>query len=626
MRAGRHIRRIVIAGLVAGTAGIGLVSVTASGAATKSHVGPEPTKTIIFAEGAGANPNYIFPYENCNFFSVDNINQFQDLMFRPLYWFGIGANAAYVPSLSIANKPVESAGGKTWTLTMKNWKFASGQTTDAESAKFFLDMYKADPSGALSGHVANGGGYCGYNAGYGIPDQLIGVTASGQTLTLHFSVAIANVNWMIYNNLSQITPMPETWDITADGNAAGTGGCAAGAFNASSTNTACIAVENYLDGKSGDTTSYTGALWQSGDDGPWKLTSFDSLGNASFVPNTTYSGPQKAIVGHFNEKSYSSYSAEQSDLSAHSIQLGYLDSTTAPCCSVNGNPGPNPYAANYNLITGPEWGFNYAVLNEGLTGVIGAELSQRYVRVALQEGIDSIDILKALYHGYGTNTWSPLPIPLPASLGTAPKEQYPSSATSYKAGLALLQNNGWKLTNGKAFCVKAGIAKGDCGKGITKGAVLSFHLLMLPSSQCPSCAKTYTAEVDNWKKEGFQVSIATGSFNSIIAQCGAKGKFQICSWGGGWIYAPDFEPTGESLFASTGGFNIGHYVDHTMDSLIHNTDYGTANLTAYGLYAAQQVPVLFEPTQRGIGETAKTIKGVQPPNPLGNLMPEYLYY
>ena len=46
--------------------------------------------SIYFAEGPGANPNYIFPYMGCAYFSVSNINQFQLLMYRPVYWFGLG--------------------------------------------------------------------------------------------------------------------------------------------------------------------------------------------------------------------------------------------------------------------------------------------------------------------------------------------------------------------------------------------------------------------------------------------------------------------------------------------------------------------------------------------------------
>jgi len=55
--------------------------------------------TVTFAEGPGANPNYIFPYMGGAYFSVDNINQFQTMMFRPLYWFGLAGSVSVVPKL-----------------------------------------------------------------------------------------------------------------------------------------------------------------------------------------------------------------------------------------------------------------------------------------------------------------------------------------------------------------------------------------------------------------------------------------------------------------------------------------------------------------------------------------------
>ena len=150
----RHkLRLATTIGLAAGALTLGLVAPSVSGAAT-------PKGTITYAEGAGANPNYIFPYMSCTYFSVSNINQFQELMYRPLYWFGLGASAAYVQSLSLAKDPVFNGSRTQITLSLKGWKFADGTTVDAQSVMFFLNMYHAEKTQ-----------YCGYNAGYGIPDR-----------------------------------------------------------------------------------------------------------------------------------------------------------------------------------------------------------------------------------------------------------------------------------------------------------------------------------------------------------------------------------------------------------------------------------------------------------------------
>ena len=65
-----------------------------------------------------------------------------------------------------------------------------------------------------------------------------------------------------------------------------------------------------------------------------------------------------------------------------------------------------------------------------------------------------------------------------------------------------------------------------------------------------------------------------------------------------------------------------------MTTLINATTFGTADLTAYATYAAQQLPVLYQPQAYTPVEILKTLKssiGFQV-NPLGNFMPEYYSY
>src|ERR1039458_7797108 len=74
--------RLPIAGAVALSA-----LVLTLGAPTTSQA--STASTLTFAEMPGASPNYIFPYASCLYDSPNNIGQFQQLMFRPLYWFGV---------------------------------------------------------------------------------------------------------------------------------------------------------------------------------------------------------------------------------------------------------------------------------------------------------------------------------------------------------------------------------------------------------------------------------------------------------------------------------------------------------------------------------------------------------
>ena len=604
MQLGRKLRLGMTIGAVASALSMGLIAPTVSGAAA-------PSGTITFAEGAGANPNYIFPYMGCAYFSVSTINQFQELMFRPLYWFGLGGSVAVQPQLSTAFLPKMSNNNRTATITMKGWKFADGQTVNAQSVMFFLNMYKADP-----------GSYCGYNPGYGIPDQVANVHGSGNTVVMNFKSSV-NPGWILYNYLSEITPFPNSWDMTS---ATQKSNCATGAYGAASTNVACKNVEAYLDKLSSNTSTYTSKLWQSGDDGPWRLTSFDNLGNLTFAPNNKYSGPQKAQLASVKLKAYTSSQAEENDLQAGNLTIGFVDPSilTQPA-PAPGKVGPNwgALSQRYRMATGPLWNFNYAPFNFSAKDPKAAAISQLYIRQALQMAVDQIGIIKNADKGYGFPIYSPLPPNTPASVSGPVSNPYPFNLTAAKA---LLTSHGWTEQGGVMTCTSPGSGSSQCGAGIDQGYQLKFSIVW--ASGTPSLDQTFNAEIADWAQIGIQFTHSTDTFNNVIADCSGGSGFQICSWGGGWIYAPDYYPSGETLFATSGGFNVGSYNDSHMNTLINATTYGTAKLTDYAKYAAQQLPVLYQPQATGVGETLKTLKSSigWAPNPLENFMPEYLHW
>jgi peptide/nickel transport system substrate-binding protein len=583
---------------------MGLIAPAVSGASA-------PSGTISFAEGAGASPNYIFPYMGCAYFSVSTINQFQELMYRPLYWFGIKNSAAYVPSLSLGNSPKFSNGNKTITITMKGWKFADGQTVNAQSVMFFLNMYKADPSA-----------YCGYNGGYGIPDQVKSASGKGNTVTINFTTSV-NPGWILYNYLSEITPFPTSWDRTS---ATTKSHCSTGAYGAASTTVACKNVEHYLDAMSGKTSTYTNSMWQSGVDGPWRLTSFDNLGNATFQPNNKYSGPQKAQVRYVKLVAYTSTQAEENDLQAGKLSLGYVDTgvLTAPA------PGPfkvgpnwGQLAQRYNGTNGAGWAFNYMPFNFSQNNPNSAVVGQLYIRQALQTAVDQSGILTNIFKGYGWMGYSPLPPNTPASVSGPVPNPYPFNLTAAKA---LLTSHGWAMQGGVMTCTNPGTGASQCGAGIAQGHQLTFNLIYL--SGYPAYDQVVAALASDWGQIGVKLSHTTDTFNNIIGKCSGGAGFDLCWWGAGWSYAPDYYPSGETLFSPTGGFNVGGYNNPTMTALIKQTTFGTAKLTAYATLAAKDLPVLYMPTGGSMGEIIKTMKskiGFQP-NPLQNLMPEYYYF
>jgi peptide/nickel transport system substrate-binding protein len=601
-----HLRRAL--GLLTSLAALGAslalaVPSTSSGAA--------PSGTVTFAEAPGANPNYIFPFMGCAYSSVNNVNQFQSLMFRPLYWFGLGGSTSEVPSLSPARQPVFTNANRTVTITLKGWRFANGEIVNARSVMFFLNLYRADPTS-----------FCGYNSGYGIPDQVKSATGAGMTVRLTFTTPV-NPNWILYNYLSEITPMPVAWDRTS---ATQTSTCSTGAYGAASTNLACTSVEAYLNTQSLDPTTYTGRLWQSGVDGPWRLTSFNSSGNATFQPNPRYSGPQKAQVRFVKLVAYSSTLAEENDLKAGKLSIGYLDpSVLAKPAPAPGKKGPNwgPIDARYSMMTATTWGFNFAAINFSAADPKSAALNQLYVRQALQLAVDQNGIILTADMGYGTPIYSPLPPNTHKSVSAAVANPYPYNLS---AALALLAAHGWTLQNNLQTCTNPGTGPGQCGAGIAAGYPLSFNAVWASGS--PSLDLTMNADIANWQSVGISVNKATASFNNVVSDCSGGSGFEICAWGTGWTYSPNYFPSGEALFAPGGGFNVGSYSDPKMTSLIDATTFGSANLTAYANYAARQLPVIFQPQPTVLSEVEKTLKGALgfTPNPLGNFTPEYLHY
>jgi peptide/nickel transport system substrate-binding protein len=613
------LRLLVSVGTVAGAMTIGLVAPSVGGAASAKV--STASNTITFAEAPGAAPNYIFPYLGCQYFSVATLSQFQELTYRPVYWFGTPGSSAVDYSLSPAKAPVFSNGNKTITIDMKGWKFADGQTVNAESVMFYLNMYKADPTS-----------YCGYNKGYGIPDQVASASGTGNTVTIKFTGSV-NPNWILYNYLAELTPMPNTWDVTAAGKSST---CASGVYGAASTDTACKAVEKYLDSQAATMTDFSDTLWTSGADGPWKLTKMDDLGNATFIPNPTYSGPVKAQKGidFVKEDAFTTINAEETALRGGSITIGLVDPTELTANA----PGPlkvgpnwSAISSKYNLATGSTWAFNYAPFNFSTKDPKHAIVSQLYIRQALQEAVDQTDILQKVDKGYGVPIDSPLPPNTPESVSGLSKtlepvpNPYPFNLSSAKK---LLTSHGWKLVGGVDTCESPGTGASDCGASIPKGDTLNLSILW--ASGTPALDDTFNAEVADWDSIGFKFSHTEATFNDVIADCEAGTKYEVCSWGGGWSYAPDYYPSGETLFAPGGGFNVGGYSNATETADIKATTFGTASLKTFAEYTAKQLPVLFQPQADPTIEYAKNLSAIKvngiaglAQNPLQNFMPEY---
>ena len=587
---------------------LGIPAVSSSGASTEQVA----KGTITVSLGVNA-VGPIFPFPSC-VASLSDTTQFQDLMYRPLYWFGLGSSTAVQYPLSPADKPVAADGDTQMTINLKGWTFSDGQAVDAQSVALFLNLLDANPQK-----------YCGYSAGYGIPDQVASVTypsgLGGDTVVLRFTTKV-DPAWILGNYLSEIVPMPEAWDIASAGAATGSGGCSTDAFGSPAATTDCEAVLRFLTSQSSDASTYAGPMWQTVD-GPWRLASLGAGGVATLVPNGSYSGPQKPELAKVIERPEALGSVYAS-LKAGTTQIGYLDPTSLTSDARGpGEAGKNIAALNskFALETSLSWGFAYDDWDFSASGPQGAEIHQLYIRQALQGSLNQARAIKQIFHGYATPTCSPLPFDAPSTIAGKVPCDYPYNPTKERSVLA---SHGWKLEKGLRTCTRPGTGPSKCGAGIAYGDTLAF-VMTNPWQYVGRVTELHELILQRYLWDAIGVHFSWFS-PSLSSDCG--GTSGLCSTA--WVYEPDFYPSGEALFTPTGWYNPGHYSDPTMTQLIRESTAGPQNLTAFARYAATQVPVLYVPTPLPLEEVSRSLKCAVPGacalNPQGDFMPEYYSY
>jgi peptide/nickel transport system substrate-binding protein len=601
------------------TTGLILAAPTTSGAST-------PT-SATYAEAPSQTPNFILPFYPGSLCSVANIDQFQYLMFRPLYWFGDGATPSLNSSLSIGKNPVYSNGDTTVTINLKNYKWSNGESVTGNDVLFWMNI----------DHVEKAN-WCGYTPTE-MPDNLKNVTVSGDTVTFTTTGAV-NAYWFTYNELSQITPMPSAWDVTAAGAAPGSGGCSTAAYGTD--DTGCTAVYNFLSNQAGYNASNpnatnnslstyaTNPLWKVVD-GPWTLKSFNADGNISFVPNPTYSGPVKPTLKLFTELPYTTDNAEFNALVAGDVSVGYLPTQDiTKGAPAPGQVGPNnPRLSGFTLAPLYTWSITYFPMNfnsQANGGTAGKIFEQAYYRQAFQSLIDQPLFVSKVFKGYANPTYGPVPV-VPSNPFASTYEKSNPYSYSPSRAKTLLKSHGWKVVpNGTDSCIKPGTAGNECGAGIPAGTKLSFQLPYATGTE--SLTQEMTAEQSAWSSVGIHVTLTPQTFNTVIGNAVACTPGPSCTWsyeqwGGGWIFAPDTYPTGETLFGKGSTANYGSYFSSKNETLINQTISKGVNLTQWEDYLAKQLPVVFEPDPASsLTEINKKLTGVTPQNVYWDVQPE----
>ena len=566
--------------------------------------------TAYFAEAAGASPNYIFPLTPGADFSVANA-QFDYLMYRPLYFFGVGNKAELNSSLSLANPPVYSNNDKTVTITLKKYKWSDGESVTSRDVIFWMNLLKANKTD-----------WAAYVPG-DFPDNVVSYTAPNSSTVVFKLNKSYSPTWFTYNELSQITPLPLAWDKTS---------MSAPAPSATSTTAPDLttsgaqAVYKFLNSQASDLSTYaTSPIW-SVVDGPWKLSSFTTAGEAAFVPNSDYSGPVKPSLSRFVMLPFTSSSSEFNVLRAgnNAITYGYLPVTDLSQKSYVESIG-------YKVEPWIDFGFDYWVENYN-NPTYGPLFQQLYFRQALQHLVDQPQWISSFLKGYAEPSYSPVPLAPANSFADSNSKSnpYPYSVSAAKD---LLTSHGWKMVNGVMTCESPGNSATECGQGVSRGLALNLNL------QYASGITSVTQEMDAYqsaaKQVGININLSSAPYNSVTGNAQpctshqAACKWEMANWATGWDYSPDFYPTGGEIFGAGGGSNNGSYNSSQANALIaatHTSSDTTQVLDAYQNYMVKQLPVVYQPLPAyEIALVSSKLGGVTQ-NPYLNLTPENWYF
>jgi peptide/nickel transport system substrate-binding protein len=585
--------------------------------------------TAYWAEQPLTPPNYIFPLISGAYYTNENVYDFQTLMYRPLYWYGDRGATGIDYALSLGDRPVYSDHDRVVTITLKRARWSDGEPVISRDVIFWIRLLKANKADWAS-----------YVPG-GFPDNVTAWTPQGpHRLVLQLNRSY-NPIWFTDNELSQITPLPIAWDRTSMAGCAPSGcpvaSASADARRPDQTRAGARAVYRFLNGQARNVSGYASSPIWSIVDGPWRLRALTGSGQATFVPNRSYEGPNRPKLASFVELPFTSETAEFSVLragsakgdtggSAPQISVGYVPDTDVP-------QSPALRTQGYRLSAFYPFGFDYFEPNFN-NPVVGPILRQLYFRQAFQHLVDQRGWIHAYYQGLGVPTYSPVPAqpPNPYADGQAHSDPYPFSVA---AAARILKAHGWRVRpNGTSSCAHAGTGPSQCGPGIAAGKQLRFTL-MYPSGM--SSTDGAMADLQSVARQvGIRIAlkeVTSATITSEILPCSSHSAacaWQLGQYGAAWVFAPDHYPTGEEIFQTGALGNVNNYSNPAVDRLIKASTTGTAGaaqraLDAYADTVRRQLPDFWQPSPGTLISLQSNLAGATP-NAYGYLSPEEWYF
>ncbi|HEX3793411.1 MAG TPA: ABC transporter substrate-binding protein [Acidimicrobiales bacterium] len=546
---------VALGGTTLATASAGASSATppqSYGSLPAEHGTPTKGGVVSIAEPPSAGPTYIFPITPGANLSVYDVDQFQDYMWRPLWFSPKGAEPTidYTDSIS-PHAPTYSNDNKTVTITLRpNWKWSDGTPVTSTDLVFYIDLLKA----AVAISPANDGDY---TPGL-FPDNLVSMsTPNTTTLVLNFS-ATYNQNFIFLDQLGGMEPLPaQAWAETS----------ASGPIVDFTDPANAKAIYTFLNAQSNDLSTYgTNPLWQVVD-GPFKISSFDPATDGNtLVANHAFSGPSKPKIAGIDNVAFTSTSAEFNQLLTGKLTIGGVDASDLPQV-------PKLEKEGYDVWGYPNLGFDYITYNfKDKTGEFDKIISQLYFRQALAHLQNEPGIIKSKggYGGAAGQAYGPVPAvpPTPFTPSNATTNPYPYSVS---AASKLLSSHGWDVkAGGTTTCQKPGTSSSECGAGISKGTPLTFNIVYVADPQIGATEVEQFASAG--KEIGITMKLQTKTFNYIesnlsdVSNPNNDNSWAMQEFGG---FTDDLYPTTNEIFNTTGSFNGGGFSNPTIDADIN---------------------------------------------------------
>jgi len=526
---------------------------------------------VVVALGVQESPNFFFPEPSAPSFTEVN-GQMEHMLYLPLVNITHNDAPSFVDA--VAKKVTWNAAGTVFDVFLKpGLKWSNGTPVTSADVVFAWDVIRDSTVNPKAPWTYGGSGMG------GVPTLWKSVVAKGSdevVVTLSHGV---DANWFEIDGLSQLFPVPASvWNkYPTDPNQELK-------FIQSLANSPTAAQYKVIDGPYFFSATVPNQYW-------------------SFAANPNYTAGPKPTVQKVVFQYETSNEAEFAALKGGSVQIGYVPNTLF---------GARGQLTNDTVSPVYTYMFDYIFLNESaMAKDVKNAFQSVYVRRALQMGINQPAIIKAFYNGYGVTENDQVP-------------RYPKTiffdrqATTYAynpaAGKKLLEAHGWKPVNG--VMTKNGVA-------------LKFTMYFNSGDDTAAAIAQYLKST--WALEGIDLNLETMQENTIFTYGNSNAnKWSMLWWNGGWIYGPDFEPTGDVFWSPVTGVDTS-FESPEMTKLIALTEApGTqaqhlARFRQFLNYESQQLPYLWMPDYPSFDAVAKNVQNAMASfNPItGFWYPEY---